>query len=92
MLKARGDIHIYSLHCIDQNVLYDFCLFLLFCFQMKFTLKQIMRVILEFSIVEVLMLLFVVDAQNSLPFRLCFLLFFCYIFSLMLVSFNISKS
>lgn len=84
MLKARGDIHIYSLHCIDQNVLYDFCLFLLFCFQMKFTLKQIMRVILEFSIVEVLMLLFVVDAQNSLPFDfifvLCFLLFFVIFF------------
>lgn len=43
-----------------------------------------MRVILEFSIVEVLMLLFVVDAQNSLPFDfifvLCFLLFFFVIF------------
>lgn len=74
-----GDIHIYSLRCIDQNVLYDdFCLFLFLFFQMKFTLKQIMRVILEFSVVEVLLLLVLLlhrtHLRSILIIDLCFLL------------------
>lgn len=47
-------------------------------FQMKFTLKQIMRVILEFSIVEVLLLLVLLlhrtHLRSILIIDLCFLL------------------